>query len=661
MDTILIFKICCLLSLGVFALPRKAKYTFVLALQILFIGITSAWAFEAFRMGNLDLNLGISFWSGDPRLGVDKLTAFFILLVNFICLMGFTFARGYLAPYIKTKSNSSLSLHYFSFLWLQLAMLLVVMAREGMFFLVVWELMSLFSFLLVIFDAEERMNMKAGINYLIQMHIAFFFLLLAFVGLAHKTGNANFESFRIYFANSNNMVLFALFFVGFGLKAGFVPLHTWLPQAHPAAPSHVSGVMSGVMIKIGIYGIIRVLMNIQSDQFYIGCFILMLSVISGVYAITTAIVQNDIKKLLAYSSIENVSIIGIGIGVGTIGMSANNSVLATLGFGGALLHTLNHSIIKSLLFFTAGKVISACHTRNIDLLGGIIKKMPVTSALFLVGSLSICALPPFNGFISEFVIFSGIIKGVQEPNIVSNIVFISSLLGLACIGGLSIFAFTKLFGIAFLGEARSEMPAHAHEPSKKSLLPIFILACLVVIIGLVPLVFIKPVMGIVEAAFRIETVNSLSIPMLVSISNIGIAGGSVAILVMVLYAVRSLKLQNSKVVYGPTWGCGYTAGNSKHQYTSASYADYFAVLTGNMVNIHKKMKPIGETEIFPNQHSFSTYSEDPLKMIDDIPVRFTERLLRRSAVIQTGQIQHYILYALLFMVIILVVSLLGFI
>lgn len=661
MDSLLIFKICGLATLGIFVLPRNTKYVYSLLLQLVVIGTSSTWALEAFSNGSVNMELGIAFWNGTPRLGIDRLSAFFILLINFISLMGLTFARTYLAPYIKDKSNGALSLHFFSFIWLQLSMLLVVMAREGMFFLVVWELMSLFSFLLVIFEGEEKQTIRAGINYLIQMHIAFFFLLLGFVGLEHQTGSSDFDSFRVYFSQFGNIGLFSLFFVGFGLKAGFVPLHTWLPQAHPAAPSHVSGVMSGVMIKIGIYGIIRILMNIQQDQLLIGGFVLMLSVVSGIYAIITAIVQSDIKKLLAYSSIENISIIGIGLGVGTIGQAVNNPVLAALGYGGSLLHTLNHSIIKSLLFFSSGKVISECHTRNIDLLGGIMKKMPVTSGLFLIGSLSICALPPFNGFISEFVIFSGIIKGIQETSISSNIIFITSLLGLACIGGLSIFAFTKLFGIAFLGEARSDKPSHASESNKWELAPFFILASLVVIIGLTPLLFIKPIMGIVGTSFSIEAANLMNLSTLTSLSNIGIAGGAVILLIIGLLLLRSLKLQNSKVSYGPSWGCGYTAGNSKHQYTSASYSDYFAVLTGNLVNIHKKMKPIGETEIFPNEHSFSTHSEDPLKIVDDITVRFTEKILKRSAVIQTGQIQHYILYALLFMVLILVITLLGII
>ncbi len=232
----------------------------------------------------------------------------------------------------------------------------------------------------------------------------------------------SFDALRLYFSNHSNLPVFLLFFIGFGIKAGFIPLHTWLPQAHPAAPSHVSGVMSGVMIKMGIYGILRVLMSVQSDLWWIGIIILVVSLISGILGVMMAIVQHDLKRLLAYHSIENIGIIGIGIGLGVIGLATNNAALSLLGFSGGLLHVLNHSLFKSLLFFNAGSVYQAAHSRNIEQLGGLMKRMPYTAIFFLIGSLAICGLPPFNGFISEYLIYLGMFKSLSAANLDQSII-----------------------------------------------------------------------------------------------------------------------------------------------------------------------------------------------------------------------------------------------
>jgi hydrogenase-4 component B len=232
-------------------------------------------------------------------------------------------------------------------------MIMVVMLQDGVAFIILWEIMALSSFMLVIFNAETRSIMKTGISYLIQMHIGMFFILIAFLLAEKATGIMGFAALTPYFSDHSNIFLFILFFIGFGMKAGFIPLHTWLPQAHPAAPSHVSGVMSGVMIKMGIYGILRVVISLQNDLFVIGNIILFVSLISGILGVMMAIVQHDIKRLLAYHSIENIGIIGIGIGLGVIGLSVENTGLILLGFSGGLLHVLNHSLFKSLLFYNA--------------------------------------------------------------------------------------------------------------------------------------------------------------------------------------------------------------------------------------------------------------------------------------------------------------------
>jgi formate hydrogenlyase subunit 3/multisubunit Na+/H+ antiporter MnhD subunit len=240
-----------------------------------------------------------------------------------------------------------------------------------------------------------------------------------------------------------------MFFIGFGLKAGFILLHTWLPEAHPAAPSHVSGIMSGVMIKLGIYGILRVSMYLQSDMYYIGIVLILYSAATGLFGVMMAIFQHDIKKLLAYHSIENIGIIGIGIGLGIFGNATGNTLISVAGYTGAILHTLNHSLFKSLLFYSAGSVIQQLHTRNIEKMGGVMKFMPYTALSFLIGSIAISGLPPFNGFVSEYLVYFSLFTGIGSLGFYPLLIFTVAMVSLVLIGGLAIFCFTKVFSIMF--------------------------------------------------------------------------------------------------------------------------------------------------------------------------------------------------------------------
>ncbi len=307
-----------ILSILVFFIPRSLKYFYSLFLLAVAVALTSVWSYKLLSgsVQILYMPLTLPFLQSSFILTVDRLSAFFIIVINITVLIGFLYARGYLEPYYGSKNALRFSIHYFSYIWLYLSMLMVVMFRDGLSFLIAWEIMALSSFFLVIFDAEDRTILKTGISYLIQMHVGMFFILIAFLLVEKATGQMGFDALGSYFSTHSNLPLFILFFIGFGIKAGFIPLHTWLPEAHPAAPSHVSGVMSGVMIKMGIYGILRVLMSVQSDLLLIGIIILIISMISGVLGVMMAIVQHDLKRLLAYHSIENIGIIGIGIGLG---------------------------------------------------------------------------------------------------------------------------------------------------------------------------------------------------------------------------------------------------------------------------------------------------------------------------------------------------------
>ncbi len=659
-----IFIAILLSSLLVFAIPTKFKYYFSLIILCIAIVITSIWSVIALKDATnpLEINSSLTFLPLRLILIIDKLSAFFILVINFTVLTGFVFAKGYLKPYAASKSALQFSLHYFSYLWLYFSMVLVTIMRDGFSFLVVWEFMSLSSFLLVVFDAEDRNTMKIGINYLIQMHIGMIFILVAFLIGSNSAGEIGFSTLKEYFLSNPNLPLFLLFFIGFGIKAGFIPLHTWLPQAHPAAPSHVSGVMSGVMIKMGIYGILRVLTYVQYDLVWIGIFILAISLISGILGVMLAIVQHDLKRLLAYHSIENIGIIGIGIGLGMIGIATRNEALAILGLSGGLLHVLNHSLFKSLLFYSAGSVYSATHTRHIEHLGGLIKAMPYTAALFLIGSLAICGLPPFNGFISEYLIYAGMFKTVSGLNLYLSMLILISIIGLSLIGGLAIFCFTKAFGIVFLGQARSSKALNIKEVSKTMLLPQLFIVLIITAIGFASSLFVKPVFQVVSQSFTFHVSGVPESSTLINMNQISLLTGVFIVITVALLIYRKFHLQAKPVSYGATWGCGYTAGNERQQYTATSYADNYSSLASPILGMHQKMKEIEADDIFPKVRSFESHNYDIFKkFLIDKPVNNMLELLKRIAVMQTGYIQHYILYAFLFMLLVFLLTIFNLI
>lgn len=659
---IVLFKLAIILSFALFIVPKQAQYYFSLCLHFAILSLSSIWAIQELFIFTQPIKLALMPLMGQTiNIEIDQLSAFFILVVNFTTLTGIIYAKGYLKPYFDKKSKTEFALHYFNFLWLHISMLLVVMLRDALAFLVIWEIMSLSSFFLVIFESEKKETLKIGIKYLVQMHIGVVFLMLAFIWAYVQTdAEFSFDGLSVYFQTHNPFYLFMLFFIGFGIKAGFIPLHSWLPHAHPAAPSHVSGVMSGVMIKMGIYGVLRVLTYIHHDLFYIGLFILIISLISGLIGVSLAIVQHDVKKLLAYHSIENIGIIGIGIGLGVIGLAENIPILTVLGFGGGILHILNHSLFKSLLFYTAGSVYQQTHTRNIEQLGGVIKKMPKTALFFLLGALAISGLPPFNGFISEFLIYSGMFKSLHSAGLFTDVVLLFSFAGLAIIGGLAIFCFTKVFSIIFLGTARSNKVNHAKEVENTMLIPNYLIGFMIILIGFAPFIFMKPLANIVG----LFSTNTDAIQQIIpTLNNISLSSGIFIALIGLLWILRSWQQEKQAIKQGPTWGCGYTGANpALHQYTATSYADNFVQLSSKLVHVKKKFKDFQMDEIFPQKRDFEAHSSDVFE--DNLigkPVNKILKYLEKIAVFQTGKIQHYLLYALVFLAVIFILTFLNWI
>jgi hydrogenase-4 component B len=644
---ILLFKIALLLSFLIFFLPKNLKYYFGLALHILLVITSSAWAWKAMYENAYSFSLGVETWSGPIQLVIDPLSGYFMLLINLICFCGILYGGGYLKPYLPKKSAVFISLHLFSFLWLHGAMLLVVSIQDGIAFLLAWELMSLFSFILVIFEAQKEATLKTGINYLLQMHLGFALIMLGFLIAANQTGDLSFNGVNKFFATKNNIPLFLIFFSGFGIKAGFIPFHSWLPRAHPAAPSHVSGVMSGIMIKMGIYGIFRVITLLQADLQTIGILVLVAGIVAGLLGVIMAIMQHDLKKLLAYHSIENIGIIGIGMGVGLVGKASGEDYLMVLGFAGALLHTLNHALFKSLLFFTAGNVLYITHKINMDHLGGLAKNMRWTTAAFLIGALAISGLPPFNGFISEFLIYNALINQMSHSAFGMSLLSVASILSLVLIGGLCIYCFTKAFGLSFLGTRREIHPKEATEVPFRMLVPSFLLILVMLSIGLMPGIYVKQVIGVVYSFTGVALDMPPIFAYLQSVSDVNII---LIVVVVAIAGIRYYQHSRVKISSGPTWGCGYTAGDFRHQYTPTSYAESLRELADPVIQYRKAYKPFEETEVFPPPKSFHTESKDLIEEKTILSwVHLIVNYLPKAGITQSGVINHYLIYPMLFL------------
>ncbi len=599
-----------------------------------------------------------SFVTGEIPLRVDALSGWFMLIINFTLLTGAFYGFHYMKVYRTQKAN--LSVHSISYLVVHSSLLAICAIQNSLVFLIAWELMAIGSFLLVIFEHYRQETLKAGINFLIQSHLCIIIIMLGFMQVAIKMNSFDFTAITAYSQRQpllSNFALLLVFFAGFAIKAGFVPFHTWLPYAHPASPAHISGIMSGVIIKIGIFGILRMLLLIRNDYTTIGYVILIFSVTSGVYGVMLATLQHNLKKLLAYHSIENIGIIGIGIGLGCIGLGSGSRILATLGFAGALLHTLNHSLFKSLLFFAAGNVYQATHTMNLEHLGGLIKKMPQTAFLFLMAALAICGLPPFNGFISEFLIYSGMFNGLTGGSLTLVWVLAFSIFGLVLIGGLAILCFTKAFGTVFLGNGRHTIHySSPAEPSTASFVPMYAILALIIGIGVFPAYFLS----LLDQPLRLFAGKMNNGQAVSSLLNSGTMNrvSLCALLLMVLagliFFVRYTVTRNRQNSLAPTWGCAYVGPNGRMQYTASSFVRTYRKLAEPILAIDVKKEDI--KGIFPLQGKHETHPYDKAEAwFIDYPVRQFQAFINRFSFLQNGYLQVYIIYGVAFVGMILLV------
>jgi len=578
------------------------------------------------------LNWNLPF--GPCEIALDPLSLFFLVPIFLVFPAGSLYALGYWPASSRRASERSVTFFYGL---LAAAMALVVVARNGALFMIAWEMMALSGYFLLVAEHEDAEVRSAGIVYLVASHIGAAALLVLFSQLRVATGGFPFPAAgSLQLARGSATLLFIAALIGFGSKAGIMPLHIWLPSAHANAPSHVSALLSGVMLKIGIYGILRVLSFVPERPLWWGALLAVAGLTSALMGICIASVQKDIKRLLAYSSIENLGIICAGIGIWLVGEGTGNPRLAYLGLAGALLHLLNHALFKPLLFFCAGSVMHATGTRDLDRMGGLSARMPWTAFLSLCGAVAICGLPPFNGFASEMLLYLGFFGEARAPE---PYVALGAPV-LALVGGVALLCFVKLYGIAFLGAPRTPLAAGAHEAPVTMLGPMALLAGLTLFGGLFPQLFLALVHPAL-ASLSPATTTLAALP--VRPLWFGVSGGSVIALAAALFFVLRLRGRALPAGSGPTWGCGYLRPAASMQYTGSSFGQMFGSLLAPLVRARASVGAVdglapaaARLEYAPEETVLHRVVLPALSLVG-IAFAFLRRL-------QHGEVQVYIFY-----------------
>lgn len=578
-------------------------------------------------------------------LQIDMLSAFFLVPVFVIPAIAALYSVQY---FHDKKRYAGVANNYFFYSILVISMALVVCADNILSFALAWELMSLSSFFLVIYDVQKKATRHAGYIYFIFTQAGALSIFAGFGYIYAHTGSLSFDQLAAI-PDSAKLIAFLLILIGCGSKAGIMPLHIWLPYAHPAAPGHVSAVMSGVMIKMGIYGIVRFYLLLAPSSPLFGQIIIALGIISGILGVVYAIGKQDIKTMLAYSSVENIGIILLGLGIGMLGTASGNITMAAFGFAGGLLHVFNHSIFKSLLFMGAGSVLHQAKTGDCDSLGGLMKTMPVTGRSMLAGSIAISGLPPFNGFISEFLIYYGAINGLSLHG-ASFVFSLLALISLAMIGALAAAAFTKLIGIVFLGEPRSTAAANAGETGWLMGTALILLAASCLIIGIWPAHFVQAAFlagGTLPLVAGFDPTHFMPV-----MTNIARTGALFLLLFAIMTVIRKLLYLGKEVTKSGTWGCGFSQPTVRMQYTGTSYADTMVAFFKPFSQIKKHYSGI-ET-IFPGSTTYNSELTDTAETwLNRLLVQPILFLLSKLRWIQHGNIQIYIGYIVLTIIVML--------
>ncbi|ABC83420.1 proton-conducting transporter membrane subunit [Anaeromyxobacter dehalogenans] len=558
----------------------------------------------------LDLPWPVPF--GALALGLDPLSAAFATAVFALGLAASIYGAGYLRPQADRRAMGPFAL----FFALTLAsMALVVAARQAVLFLVAWEGMTAASFLLVAHEHEDASVRRAARTYLVASHLGAAFLFALFLVLGREAGSLRFEAFAALRAGgAPAALLFLLALVGFGTKAGLVPLHVWLPEAHPAAPSHVSALMSGVLVKMGVYGILRVLTFLPPAPAWAGLLLAGVGLAGALAALALALGQRDLKRVLAYSTVENVGIVALAAGLGLIGAAYHAPLVAALGVTAALLHVWNHALMKGLAFLGAGALVHGAGTRDLERMGGLLRRLPWTGGLLVLAAVALCGLPPLNGFVSEWLVYLGLLQGGSGTGGLALAAWLA-LAALALVGALAAVVFTRLLGTALLGEPRSEEAAHAHEAGPLVLAPLALLGAGNVALALFPAqaaALLAPaaaqVLGTTEGevlAALAPATGALAGPMRAGVLVLVALGGALAL------AARRLRA-GRPVATSSTWGCGFSAASPRVQYTAASYAQLaLAAAVPRPLRPRARLRP--PEGAFPAGASLALEGDDPAR------------------------------------------------
>lgn len=559
---------------------------------------------------------------------INAIGAYFLTFSLPMTLLGSVFAVGYMQRDIQ--GNRHVGVHFALLSMVQVSYLIIYSVQNSFAFLVGWEIAALSAWLLVIWDYRNQKIRFAGFNYLVSTHLSLLFLVAAIAVVHGVTNSFQFADFIPFFRkpSSQRNIVFVLLLISFGLKSAFFPLHTWLPRAHSAAPAHVSALMSGVIHKAGLFGMLKMILMIGEPELWMGWLLIGASALSAFMGILYTLVQRDIKRLLGYSSTENVGIVGIGFGLGCLGLTIHQPAMAALGFGGGLLHILNHALFKCLLFYGAGSIYRFTHTIDLEKMGGLIKVMKWTGPLFLLGSLASAALPPFNAFVSEFLIFVGLLQAVPSLELGQMALPLFASL-LAFIGGLSAMSVVRAFGLMFLGLPRDI--EHTGSNSRENMwmiVPMALHAVGIVAVGLAPVWALRMIQFPVATVVGAQSTTAQGWLDSLPISSLQ----SVAIATMILFSVFAVLLVGRILILPRsnrrhvTWGCGYTLPNTRMQYTGSSFSFPLVAVFRDILKFWTKEDlPNG---VFPQDGSYSTNCIDSVEQSAFAYLTRGERLIQ---------------------------------
>lgn len=587
-------------------MKKEERYGEYLAEILALLGASCTFIGLLFCVLNSATTVVSAPWSipgGELLVRIDSISLIFLLPFLLVFAVTVIYSKDYWPQSQHPKNSRKLRLFHGL---IAAAMALVFTAQNGILFLFAWEVMALAAFFLITTDDDHVETRRAGFIYLVATHTGTLALFALFVLLERSSGSFALPAAGTLSTGIFSSAIFLLALLGFGLKAGIMPLHVWLPGAHAAAPSHISALLSGIMIKTGIYGLVRVTSLFATIPFWWGWLLIALGVLTGIGGVAYALAQHDLKRLLAYHSVENIGIITLGLGLALLGRSANLPALTALGLAGALLHVINHGLFKSLLFLSAGAVIHATGTRDIDRMGGLIRSQPWTAGLFLGGAVAICGLPPFNGFISEWFIYQGSFHALTASRISLSLAIIVAP-ALALIGGLAVACFVKVFGAVFLGQPRSPVAKGCHDvtiPMRWSMVTLLV-ACLV--IGLFPWLIAPLLEGAVKSWAPLATNHGVVTGTMTALLWISLLG-SLLILLGGIFALWLQVRSRGADSQQPTWGCAYPLPTARMQYTASSFADSLVKLFrfGLWTQEHGG-QTLGH---FPNPSNFSSHTPD---------------------------------------------------